>query len=432
MLSKRSLGSGFFLEVAVFMSAILIAVILFIAFYFSLYLHKSIKDELNRQANVILENYSDQNSFSEDFNLLYLNNIYKTEVEITSTKQETGIKNPIQIDNHIYVKFIKKSLVSDKFVILTRDITEEKRLLANIYWTMLAVVIVIVSIILYYSSQLSLQMIHPLRRLTYKFSNMNESILKPIQTDELPTEFAQLGNAFNSLISKIKTSINYRKELFVGTAHELKTPLAVMRLKNQITLMKYKKDDNIRETLQQNIDSVDTLNNMIHNILEYGRAEGGQFEEPKRLNIIRFMAQKAEGYELLAHSQSRDFIYNFETERFMVSIQPLLFMQILQNFIQNALRFSPEGGLVTLTARTDKDNFIIEITDEGKGVDETQDFFAPFKRSVESTGAGLGLFIAQNAAESIGVIINLENRKDEQGAVASIRFPFSRFLHNEY
>jgi two-component system OmpR family sensor kinase len=171
---------------------------------------------------------------------------------------------------------------------------------------------------------------------------------------------------------------------------------------------------------------------MIHNILEYGRAEGGQFEEPKRLNIIRFMAQKAEGYELLAHSQSRNFIYNFDTERFMVNIQPLLFMQILQNFIQNALRFSPKDGLVTLSTRTDKDNFIIEVTDEGKGIDETQDFFAPFKRSIDSSGAGLGLFIAQNAAESIGVVISLKNRKDKDGAVASIRFPFSHFLHNEY
>ncbi len=55
---------------------------------------------------------------------------------------------------------------------------------------------------------------------------------------------------------------------------------------------------------------------MIHNILEYGRAEGGQFERPQRLNIIRLIAKKAEEYELLAHSRDRDFIYVFETERF--------------------------------------------------------------------------------------------------------------------
>jgi len=414
------------------MTAILIAVILFLSFYFTMYLDKHIKDELDRQATLILKNYADQDELSKDFNLLYLNEIYKTEVLITSHAKKTGFKSLEEKNRHIFLTLVKKSLKSEQFVIIKKDITKEKNLLKYVYWTMLAVFIIGVSLILYFSSQLSSLIIQPLYRLTNKFSNMNESILTPIKTAELPKEFAQLGKAFNSLISKIKTSINYRKELYVGTAHELKTPLAVMRLKNQITLMKYKKNDNIRETLQQNMDSIDTLNNMIHNILEYGRAEGGQFEEPKRLNIIRFMAQKAEGYELLAHSQSRNFIYNFDTERFMVSIQPLLFMQILQNFIQNALRFSPKGGLVTLSTRTDKDNFIIEVTDEGRGVDETQDFFAPFKRSLDSSGAGLGLFIAQNAAESIGVVITLKNRENEQGAVASIRFPFSRFLHNEY
>ena len=397
-----------------------------------MYLDKYIKDEIDRQAEIISKNYDNHNELSKDFNLLYLNEIYKTEVSITPQKKETGFKTIEQKNNRIFLTLVKKSLHSEYYIIIKKDITKEKNLLMYIYWTMLAVFIVGISLIFYFSSQLSTLIIQPLYRLTKKFSNMSESILKPIKTDELPKEFAQLGKAFNSLISKIKTSINYRKELYVGTAHELKTPLAVMRLKNQITLMKYKKDDNIRETLQQNIDSIDTLNNMIHNILEYGRAEGGQFEEPKRINIIRFMAQKAEGYELLAHSQSRDFIYNFDTERFMVSIQPLLFMQILQNFIQNALRFSPEGGLVTLSTRTDIENFIIEVTDEGIGVDETQDFFAPFKRSIDSSGAGLGLFIAQNAAESMGVDITLVNRENEQGAVASIKFPFSRFLHNEY
>ncbi len=60
---------------------------------------------------------------------------------------------------------------------------------------------------------------------------MNESILTPIDTKELPREFETLANAFNTLINKIKTSINYRKELYVGTAHELKTPFSCYEIK---------------------------------------------------------------------------------------------------------------------------------------------------------------------------------------------------------
>ena len=268
----------------------------------------------------------------------------------------------------------------------------------------------------------------PLETLTHQFTNMHESLLHKIDTKDLPTEFETLADTVNLLITKVKTSIKYRQELYIGTAHELKTPLAVMRLKNQITLMKYKKHDSVRDALEQNIESIDTLNAMIHNLLEFGRAEGAQFEQPERLNLIRLMASKCEEYELLAHSQERDFIYHFDIPHFRINVQPLLFMQIFQNFIQNALKFTPKDGLVSLDTRMDPDNFIIEIKDEGEGIDESKDLFAPFQRSLQSTGAGLGLFLAKNAAESMGVTINLQNRKDDKGAIASIAFPLNRFL----
>jgi len=107
-------------------------------------------------------------------------------------------------------------------------------------------------------------------------------------------------------------------------------------------------------------------------------------------------------------------------------------MQIFQNFIQNALRFTPKNGLVSLQTRTDKKYFIIEIIDEGPGVDTEKDFFAPFIRSQESTGAGLGLFLAQNAAQSMGVSIDLKNRKNESGAIATIKFPLNRYLLSNF
>ena len=428
MLSKRSLGISFFLEIAVIMTAMLIAITIFISFFLSSYISKTTEKNFRQQAEAIIRYYPDSSAFFKDFNRFNLKRIFDIEVALGETTKQVPLKR-VKIDNNYYLKASYPYPNSNKSIILTKDITEQKNLLENIYLTMVLITIIGFIFILYYASKLSSQLMKPLNQLTYKFSNMNESILQPINTQELPFEFEKVGNSFNALINKIKTSINYRKELYVGTAHELKTPLAVMRLKNQITLMKYKKNDKIKETLKQNIESIDTLNNMIHNILEYGRAEGGQFEKPERINIIRLIAKKAEEYELLAHSQNRNFIYNFETERFMISIQPLLFMQIFQNFVQNALRFTPEGGLVKILVHTDKESFIVDIIDEGKGIDESENLFAPFKRSTESTGAGLGLFLAQNAAESMGVRLTLKNRQDRQGAIASIIFPFERFLH---
>ena len=390
-----------------------------------------IKNELYVEANNITLHYSSEEEYNSSQNLSILNSLspYKITISKNSTKKHlNSLITPLKKDNKEFY-LLKKSFLNDKMLLkIERDITQESQYITTMYYMITFILITGILFILYYSSLLSKKIMAPLETLTHQFTNMHESLLHEINTKDLPTEFGTLGDTVNLLITKVKTSIKYRQELYIGTAHELKTPLAVMRLKNQITLMKYKKHDSVHEALEQNIESIDTLNAMIHNLLEFGRAEGAQFEQPERLNLIRLMASKCEEYELLAHSQERDFIYHFDIPHFRINVQPLLFMQIFQNFIQNALKFTPKGGLVSLDTRMDSDNFIIEIKDEGEGIDEKKDLFAPFQRSLQSTGAGLGLFLAKNAAESMGVTIDLKNRKDAQGAIASIAFPLNRFL----
>jgi two-component system OmpR family sensor kinase len=412
------------------MTAILLFSIIILSIYFSITLKNNIKQDMYVQANYILNTYATQQEYNKDINQKLLANLSHYQIFILSdenynrqkdvvSSQENGIK---------FLELTKHYSNQNKYVKIKRDISNEEKLITNMYYIVLTMIILSIIFILFFAITLSKKLMQPLQILTHRFTNMNESMLQHLDLKDLPIEFRKLGESINLLITKIQAFINYRKELYVGTAHELKTPLAVMRLKNQITLMKYKKQDNIRDTLEQNIESVDTLNSMIHNILEYGRAEGAQFEQPQRINLIRLMAQKAEEYELLAQSQNRNFIYHFSVPDFRINVQPLLFMQIFQNFIQNALRFTPENALVSLDTRMDKENFIIEIIDEGIGIDESKDLFAPFLRSQESTGAGLGLFLAQNAAQSMGVTIDIKNRQEEQGAIASIAFPLNRFL----
>lgn len=431
MFSKRSLRNRFVIELSVSMTAIFIFAIILLSIYFSITLKNSIKQDMRNQASYIIDRYSTQEEYDESINKKLLKNLSGYDIYILFDKNYNRQKDIVGYSQNgkKFFEFTKHYPNYNQYVKIVRDISKEERLISNIYSIVLVMVIVAILFILFFSYVLSKKLMQPIELLTNRFTNMNESMLEYMDLKDLPIEFLKLGESINLLITKIKTFINYRKELYVGTAHELKTPLAVMRLKNQITLMKYKQQDKIKETLQQNIDSIDTLNSMVHNILEYGRAEGAQFEKPQRINLIKLMATKAEEYELLAQSQNRKFMYHFSVPDFRINVQPLLFMQIFRNFIQNALRFTPENGLVKIETRMDSENFIIEIVDEGIGIDESKDLFAPFSRSQDSTGAGLGLFLAQNAAQSMGVVINIENRKDdEQGAIATIRFSLNRFL----
>lgn len=391
----------------------------------------NIEQEMREQAKYIIKTYPNPSDYNANVNNTLFKAMSKYEVLIEpfeAKKNKAKDINAYEDNGEDYLEFAQHYPSYDNYLIIKRNVTNERNFISKINWMIFILLLFGIVSILLYANMLSKKIMEPLETLTGRITDMNESLIHQVKIDELPSEFKKLGESVNQIMTKISTSINYRKELYVGTAHELKTPLAVMRLKNQITLMKHKQHDKIRETLEQNIESIDTLNAMIHNILEFGRAEGAQFEKPERLNLIRLMATKAEEYELLAQSQNRKFIYYFSVSDFRINVQPLLFMQIFQNFIQNALRFTPVNGLVSLETRMDSENFIIEIIDEGCGIDPDKDVFAPFQRSLESTGAGLGLFLAQNAAESMGVIIDLKNRKNGTGAIASIKFPLDRYL----
>jgi len=431
LLSKRSLRQRFSIELAVFMSAGLFLIAIILSFYLTSALMDNIKEEMKNNLTYTQAMFFDQEDYENHIDTVMLKELSKNLITISSTLDLQ--EHPLDFkffkkDKQDYITLSEYYEPKKLYYTIQRNISHEKNIIKNVYLIMFGFILLGLAFILFYTHNLTQRLMHPIEKLTHKFFTMHENLLNKIDTSELPKEFISLAESINLLITKVSTSINYRKELYIGTAHELKTPLAVMRLKNQITLMKYKKPDKIKETLEQNIESIDTLNAMIHNLLEFGRAEGAQFEQPQRLNLIKLMMKKCEEYELLAHSQERNFIYHFEIPHFTIKVQPLLFMQIFQNFIQNALKFTPKGGLVSLNTRMDLNHFIIEIKDEGEGIDESKDLFAPFQRSLESTGAGLGLFLAQNAAESMGVKIALQNRKDTTGAMASISFPLNRFL----
>jgi len=112
---------------------------------------------------------------------------------------------------------------------------------------------------------------------------------------------------------------------------------------------------------------------------------------------------------------------SFEPNGFMAHLQLSLLNQIIQNFVQNALKFTPIEKNVTIQSSLSDNGLLIEVIDEGCGIDESIDLFAPFKRQGNKSGVGLGLFLAKSAADGLGAIIKIENRKDGiDGTVASI------------
>lgn len=420
MFTKKSIRRSFLIQL-IFSSAILIFIFSsFLYFYIETSIYDEKKEELVQYAKNIENDRSLMYQESNTPNVLV-----NLSVEVVFLKQE---HNHVEVYENTEGKETFLTIIYPfnlgefSYLKLTREITQTKILLDKILHYIFIINILGFVLVIVYAIALSKMLVTPVQTLSRRLSNMNEHLMKPIKVEELPEEFEPLGITINHLIARIQNFVKYQKELFIGTAHELKTPLAVIKLKNQVTLLKKRSQEEYIEALKITNKTVDEMNIIVSNILNIGRQEGAQLDKPVEVDIIALLRDKANDFTLLAENEGKALHMSFEPDGFMATLQVSLLNQILQNFLQNALKFTPENKSVTLRSSQDDVGLLIEVIDEGCGIDEGVDLFAPFKRQGNKPGVGLGLFLAKSAADGLGAKIKLENRKDGvEGTIASLQ-----------
>ena len=327
-----------------------------------------------------------------------------------------------QNDNH-YAKLIYPFInKKNYFIKIIKNVNSSHRMLNTIYRNLLIMSIANMIMVVLYALMISRVLVMPLLHIAKRLSNMNENSLTKIKLINLPIEFHPLAKSINHLTKRIEGYIKYQKELFIGAAHELKTPLAVIKLKNDVTLRKPRDREKYEQTLRVNNSEIDSMSKMISSILEIGRQEGATFEQPITMDIIKYLRDKMVGYKLLANKDLVSLSFTTNVNSFFITIQATLLNQIIQNFVQNAIKFTSDNNSIHINTYQCEDYIIINVVDSGIGINEDIDLFAPFKRVGNAEGAGLGLFLAKSASDALGADISLRNRKDGiSGTVASLK-----------
>ena len=387
--------------------------------YIRVTVFQSVVNELNQQA-------ADYKNNPQNFNP---NNLKTFTIEIPNKTLATVKAGELKGEKpYLVMQKIKDESITtlttrlddSSYLVLEKETTLQSQIVEEIFIDIIIVNVTAILLVLFYALFLSRMLLIPIKILSHKLTNLDEKFLKEIDIKSLPDEFLPLGNSINRLISRIQTFVLYQKELFVGVAHELKTPLAVMKTKNEVTLLKPRESEKYIEALKSNNEAINGMNAMIGSVLEIGRQEGAQFEEPVNTDVIAFLKKLGKNYEVLAKGEEKNLTLDLKPEIFNLNIQTSLLTHIVQNFVQNAIKFSPKNSTITISSRLEKSKFIIEVADEGVGIDESKDLFAPFKRYGNKGGAGLGLFLAKGAAQALGAEISIKNRENTNGAVASL------------
>ncbi|WP_417328056.1 sensor histidine kinase [Halarcobacter sp.] len=383
-------------------------------------IYEELKESLLSDAELIFKISQNADTSSNNFNIITHNGI---NVDLVTLKHIPEVPySTYELNNNHFMQILYPfNDQKNQYIKIVKNINSSIKMLTKIFNNILLISFGGLIMVVLYAFTVSKTLLRPIIQITKKLSNMDENYLTQINKANLPIEFHPLADSINSLTTRIETNIKFKKELFIGVAHELKTPLAVMKLKNEVTLMKDREAQKYKDTLKLTVEQINDMNKMISSILDIGRAEGAQFEKPEEIDLVQYMQRKTNDYRMLSSKKKIILTFFANVNHHKVTLQPTLLNQIIQNFVQNAIKFTPDNKAIAIRLEKTKENTTISITDDGSGIDEAIDLFAPFKRMGEESGAGLGLFLAKNAADALGATISLKNRTDgKTGCIATL------------
>ena len=238
-----------------------------------------------------------------------------------------------------------------------------------------------------------------------------------------------LADTFNEMADKIVENIdqlksveNLRRELIANVSHDLRTPLAIMQ--GYVETMLMKNDDLSSENRQKYLKTVLTssekLSKLISQLFEYSKLEAKQIEPNKEPFFIGELAQDVwHKYQILAKEKEIELKLNMPKKLPMVFADLGLVERVIQNLMDNALKFTPNGGTIQLDLSPLHESVEIKIADNGPGISEEQQSYIferynkADRKGKQSGGAGLGLAIVKKILELHNATIRVQSRLNE-------------------
>ena len=251
----------------------------------------------------------------------------------------------------------------------------------------------------------------PLKALQGRIRNRAPNDLSPIDPRGAPEEIAPLVDAFNDQIERLGRNIDSQKRFVASAAHQMKTPLAGLRTQAELA-MREKDPEQLRQRLEQIAIGSQRASHLISQLLALARTENQGLTAPLELIDLQALARDVVG-EWVPMAVHRQIDLGFEGSTRPIGIQghELLLREMLNNLIDNALRYTPGGGAVTVRIETDAGQAVLTVEDTGPGIPEPDRelVFERFHRVLGTNvdGSGLGLAIVKEIVDQHGATISV-------------------------
>jgi two-component system OmpR family sensor kinase len=262
----------------------------------------------------------------------------------------------------------------------------------------------------------------PIAQLSRSLDEQSADRPQALADDGLPEEISPFVHAINRLLERVNHLIGQQRRFIADAAHELRSPLTALSVQAQ-NLRHAESIAVVRERLlplQEGIERARQLTEQLLNLARTQAETSGRTE----VNISLLARELIAEYQPLAEARKLDLGLE-EMMPLTVCGSPEALRLIVKNALENALKYTSEGGEVTLRLRADEHDSIIEIVDDGPGIpsDEHARVFDSFYRMQDARGegSGLGLTIAREAATRLGGTVSLHAGPQGSGLIFRYR-----------
>ncbi len=242
----------------------------------------------------------------------------------------------------------------------------------------------------------------------------------PLAEHDAPQELQPLLHAMNELLVKEKAAVDERRHFLANAAHQLKTPLAGLKIQAEAAL---RESDiaNIQHALKQISVGSDNLGRLANQLLSLARAEpeGSQTQPFERVDLIKLIHEVTSDWVPKALAKNIDLGVSCQLAQLNISGNVVLLQELLSNLIDNAIRYNQAGTKVTVSLAMENQAAVLSVQDNGTGIalNEQQKVFERFYRVLGNaeSGCGLGLAIVREIAQQHHAQVELGYANTQKG-----------------
>lgn len=270
--------------------------------------------------------------------------------------------------------------------------------------------------------------LEPVARVRSQVASRQADDLSPVSESGLPDEVRPLVHELNLLFGRVRTAFDAQQNFVADAAHELRTPLAALRLQAQ-SLDRADSPEARKVAVGRLTAGIDRATRLVEQLLVLARQEASNDAATRPVDLAE-LARRTVG-DLVGLAAAKEVDLGLQhADAATIEGQPDALHILLRNLVENGVKYTPQGGTVDIAVRLEKDAAVVIVEDSGPGIppEERERVFDRFYRvpGSDAAGSGLGLAIIKAIAERHGASLHLDSSERLGGLAAMVRFPLPK------